>query len=151
VSVNVDDLLALRGQPPKVTPSEAEAVARTLYGLTARATALDGERDRNFRLDTSDGSRLVLKFIDPEADDTVVAGQSAALTHIAEQQPQLPVPRVIRTKAATELAVVELGARGNGHTPVPCRVRLVTYLPGRLIQDRSVGLPNEQRLLAVGR
>ena len=66
--MNVDDLLALRGQPPKVTPSEAEAVARTLYGLTARATALDGERDRNFRLDTSDGSRLVLKFIDPEAD-----------------------------------------------------------------------------------
>jgi 4-aminobutyrate aminotransferase-like enzyme/Ser/Thr protein kinase RdoA (MazF antagonist) len=151
VSVNVADLLALRGQPPKVTPSEAEAVARTLYGLTARATALDGERDRNFRLDTPDDSRLVLKFIDHEADDTVVAGQSAALTHIAEQQPQLPVPRVIRTKAGTELGVVELGARGNGHTPVTCRVRLVTYLPGRLIQDRSVVLPNEQLLLSVGK
>jgi len=148
--MNVPGLLALRGQPPRVTLSEAEDVARTLYGLTARAAVLDGERDRNFRLDTSDGSRLVLKFIDPEADDIVVAGQSAALIHIAEQNPQLRVPRVIRTQSAAEPGVVELGARGDRNTPLSCRVRLVTYLPGRLIQDRSVGLPNGQLLRSTG-
>jgi 4-aminobutyrate aminotransferase-like enzyme/Ser/Thr protein kinase RdoA (MazF antagonist) len=159
MSVNVDSLLALRGQPPRVTLSEAEDVARTLYGLTARAAALDGERDRNFRLDTPDGMRFVLKFIDPEADDIVVAGQSAALIHVAEQNPQLRVPRVILTKAAAELGVVDLGARRTGrgtdladsHTPLTCRARLVTYLPGRLIQDRSVALPSEQLLWSTGR
>jgi 4-aminobutyrate aminotransferase-like enzyme/Ser/Thr protein kinase RdoA (MazF antagonist) len=148
--VNVDGLLALRGQPPKVGAGDAEAVALTLYGLTARATALDGERDRNFRLETSDGGRFVLKFIDHEADDSIVAGQSAALTHIAEQNPQLGVPRVIRTRTAAELGVVELGVRGNRHDPQTCRVRLVTYLPGRLIQDRSLARPNLKLLSSVG-
>jgi 4-aminobutyrate aminotransferase-like enzyme/Ser/Thr protein kinase RdoA (MazF antagonist) len=114
---------------------DAEAVALDLFGLTARATALEGERDRNFRLDTSDGQRLVLKFIDHEADDVVVAGQSAALTHIAEQNPQLPVPRVI----------------GEGrYNPAACRVRLVSYLPGRLIQDHTPALPDGNLLWSVG-
>jgi 4-aminobutyrate aminotransferase-like enzyme/Ser/Thr protein kinase RdoA (MazF antagonist) len=150
VAVNVDDLLALRGQPPKVGASDAEAVALALYGLTARATALDGERDRNFRLDTSDGGRFVLKFIDHEADDIVVAGQSAALTHIAEQNLQLRVPRVVRTRTAAELGVVAVGARENRHDPVTCRVRLVTYLPGRLIQDSSVAPPGRNLLWLAG-
>jgi Ser/Thr protein kinase RdoA (MazF antagonist) len=150
VAVNVDDLLALRGQPPKVGASDAEAVALALYGLTARATALDGERDRNFRLDTSDGGRFVLKFIDHEADDIVVAGQSAALTHIAEQNLQLRVPRVVRTRTAAELGVVAVGARENRHDPVTCRVRLVTYLPGRLIQDSSLAPPGRNLLWLAG-
>ncbi|HEV7441472.1 MAG TPA: aminotransferase class III-fold pyridoxal phosphate-dependent enzyme [Steroidobacteraceae bacterium] len=148
--MNVDDLLALRGQPPKVGASDAEAVALALYGLTARATALDGERDRNFRLDTSDGGRFVLKFIDHEADDIVVAGQSAALTHIAEQNLQLRVPRVVRTRTAAELGVVAVGARENRHDPVTCRVRLVTYLPGRLIQDSSLAPPGRNLLWLAG-
>ncbi|MDB6157487.1 MAG: hypothetical protein JWO04_1193 [Gammaproteobacteria bacterium] len=150
MAVNVDDLLALRGQPPKVGASDAEAVALALYGLTARATALDGERDRNFRLDTSDGGRFVLKFIDHEADDIVVAGQSAALTHIAEQNLQLRVPRVVRTRTAAELGVVAVGARENRHDPVTCRVRLVTYLPGRLIQDSSLAPPGRNLLWLAG-
>jgi len=87
--------LALRGRPPAVDVATAERVARELYGLSARATPLDGERDRNYRLDTGDGHRLVLKFIDHEADDVVVDGQSAALAHLAEQNPLLPVPRVV--------------------------------------------------------
>jgi 4-aminobutyrate aminotransferase-like enzyme/Ser/Thr protein kinase RdoA (MazF antagonist) len=150
VALNVEGLLALRGQPPRVGASDAEAVALSLYGLTARATALDGERDRNFRLDTSDGNRFVLKFIDHEADDVVVGGQSAALSHIAEQDPQLRVPRVIRTQTAAELGVVEPGAPEDRHHPPTCRVRLVTYLPGRLIQDGSLALPNRKLLRSAG-
>ncbi len=121
----------------------------TLYGLTARATALEGERDRNFRLDTSDGRRLVLKFIDHEADDVVVDGQSAALAHIAEQNTSLPVPRVVPTLGGELIGVVQMAGGGGGgdDTAVSCRARLVTYLPGRLMQDvnpaggllRSVG------------
>ena len=148
--MNIDDLLALRGQPPQMGASDAEAVALALYGLTARATALDGERDRNFRLDTSDGGRFVLKFIDHDADDVVVAGQSAALTHIAEQNPELRVPRVIRTRAAAELGVVDVGAHENRENPITCRVRLVTYLPGRLIQDSSLAPPSRNLLWLAG-
>jgi 4-aminobutyrate aminotransferase-like enzyme/Ser/Thr protein kinase RdoA (MazF antagonist) len=146
--MTVEGLLALRGRPPEIDAATAEAVALDLYGLAARTSPLEGERDRNFRLDTPDGRRLVLKFIDHEADDVVVDGQSAALAHIAEQNAQLPVPRVIPTRDGAGLgfiggagvaaragtsgradAVAGVGAAGD------CRVRLMTYLPGRLVQD----------------
>jgi 4-aminobutyrate aminotransferase-like enzyme/Ser/Thr protein kinase RdoA (MazF antagonist) len=123
----VERLLALRGQPPEVDVRSAEAIAREVYGLTGRATALTGERDRNFRLDTLDDRRFVLKFIDREADDVTVAGQSAALAHIAEQDARLPIPRVVPARSGDEVA------RIGG--PVNCRVRLVTYLPGQVIED----------------
>jgi len=114
----------------------AEAVARELYGVTARATPLDGERDRNFRLEVGDGRRLVLKFIDHEADEVVVEGQSAALVHIAEQDALLPAPRVMPTVGGDLVGVVSLaGGVGDESTGVLCRVRLVSYLPGRLLQD----------------
>jgi 4-aminobutyrate aminotransferase-like enzyme/Ser/Thr protein kinase RdoA (MazF antagonist) len=132
---SAEGLLALRGRPPAADTATAEVVAYDLYGLTARATALEGERDRNFRLDTADSRRLVLKFIDHEADDVVVDGQSAALAHIAEQNPLLPVPRVIRTLGAELIGVVQMAGVGGDDTAVSCRARLVTYLPGRLMQD----------------
>jgi 4-aminobutyrate aminotransferase-like enzyme/Ser/Thr protein kinase RdoA (MazF antagonist) len=131
--VNIQGLLALRGQPPKVDTRTAEAVALSVYGLTARAVSLEGERDRNFRLESSDGRRLVLKFIDHEADDVVVSGQSAALAHIAEQNAQLPVPRIIPTLTGEHIGVAQIA--GQTAETLACRVRLVTYLPGRLIHD----------------
>jgi 4-aminobutyrate aminotransferase-like enzyme/Ser/Thr protein kinase RdoA (MazF antagonist) len=137
--LSAEGLLALRGCPPAADTATAEVVAYDLYGLTARATALEGERDRNFRLDTADGRRLVLKFIDHEADDVVVDGQSAALAHIAEQNALLPVPRVIRTLGDELVGVVQMAGVGGDDTAVSCRARLVTYLAGRLMQD--VGPP----------
>jgi 4-aminobutyrate aminotransferase-like enzyme/Ser/Thr protein kinase RdoA (MazF antagonist) len=162
---SLEELLALRGRPPAVDVATAERVARELYGLSARATPLDGERDRNYRLDTGDGRRLVLKFIDHEADDVVVDGQSAALAHLAEQNSLLPVPRVVPTRAGGLVGVAVIAGGDTTHgrdtvahrdaipgrdtiaggesnagagaeaTAVSCRVRLVTYLPGRLMQD----------------
>lgn len=132
---SAEGLLALRGRPPTVDIPTAETVAFDLYGLTARATALEGERDRNFRLDTADGRRLVLKFIDHEADDGVVDGQSAALAHLAEQNAQLPIPRVIHTLSGELIGVVQMAGGNGDDTAVSCRARLVTYLPGKLMQD----------------
>ncbi len=141
--MKIEELLALRGQPPTVERQTAEAVALELYGLKARATALDGERDRNFRLDTSDARRFVLKFIDEQADQAVVAGQSAALAHLAARDPRFPVPRVIPTRAGEDIGVTRIGSSRV------CRVRLVTYQPGRLIQDTGPAQP--VLLRAVGR
>ncbi len=141
--MKIESLLALRGQPPDVGLQSAESLAREIYGLDARATSLDGERDRNFRLDAADGRQYVLKFIDPEADDVIVAGQSAALAHIANRDPQLPAPRVIRTRTGGELGSARLTGSGD------CRVRLISYLPGKLIQNNR---PAPASLLrAVGR
>jgi 4-aminobutyrate aminotransferase-like enzyme/Ser/Thr protein kinase RdoA (MazF antagonist) len=128
VAAPAERLLALRARPPQVDARLAEAVARDMFGVVARATSLDGERDRNFRLDATDSQRFVLKFIDHEADDVVVAGQTAVLAHLAEQDPALTVPRLIRTRSGADLGVCP---------EADCRVRLVTYLPGRPLQERK--------------
>jgi len=132
-SQSIEGLLALRGQPPKFDLADAERVALEMYGLTATARALDGERDRNFRLDARDGRRFVLKFIDPEADDVVVAGQAAALAHIAEQDPGLGVPRLVAPLGGATYGPALMARAGAGGDS--CRVRLVTYLAGHLVQD----------------
>ncbi len=117
-------LIALQGPPAEVTTSEAEQVARRLYGMEGRAEALAGERDRNFRLMTAQGPR-VLKFLDVAASETIVAGQSAVLRHLAANC-ELPLPRLLPTLAGQDLGVART-ASGDW------RVRLVTYLPGELL------------------
>jgi 4-aminobutyrate aminotransferase-like enzyme/Ser/Thr protein kinase RdoA (MazF antagonist) len=154
--VKLERLLALRGQPPSVDATEAEAVALELYDARARAFPLDGERDRNFRLQTSDGRQLVLKFIDHEADDVIVSGQSAVLAHLAEQDAKLPVPRVIATRAGEQVGLAPIGgarpAGGSHVAAAGCRVRLATYLPGAPIWSatRAPHTLNSSLLQSVG-
>ncbi len=118
----------MSGPPPIVQTAEAETIANAMYGIVARAHALEGERDRNFLLESDAGclpDRFVLKFIDLTADAAIIECQTAALAHLAETAADFPVPRVIPTRAGEPLGVTEI--RG-----VTWRVRLVSYLPGRL-------------------
>jgi len=137
--MSLEGLLALRGQPPQVELHEAVRIAQEIYGLAATARPLDGERDRNFLLDSGRGP-LVLKFLDREASETIVAGQSAALEHLAEQAAHLPVPRAVPTLRGQPTAMAETRAG-------PCRVRLVTWLPGKLLHPPG---PDRALLHALG-
>lgn len=136
-----------------VDATTAEAVARDLYGVTARATPLNGERDRNFLLDAAGGRRFVLKFIDHEVDDVVVDGLSAGLAHIAEQNPLLPLPRVVPTVAGGFVGRASPPAPASAPAPRAgggsCRVRLVSFVPGRLLQDArpATGAPSTRSSL----
>jgi Ser/Thr protein kinase RdoA (MazF antagonist) len=117
-------LIALQGPPAEVTTSEAEEVARRLYGIEGAAEPLAGERDRNFRLMTDQGP-CVLKFLDVTASETIVAGQTAVLRHLATNC-ELPLPRLLPTLAGQDLGVARTASER-------WRVRLVTYLPGELL------------------
>ncbi len=78
-------------------PAAAERLARELFALEARATALPGEYDHNFRLATPDGRGFVLKVMHPAREASLVDLQRAALQRLAERDPDLPVPRVVPT------------------------------------------------------
>ena len=52
------DPMALLLQTPALTPSAAAEIARIFYGIEAAASSLPSERDQNFLLRTSDGTRL---------------------------------------------------------------------------------------------
>lgn len=64
---------------PAVTEADAELIARELYGLTATATELGSNQDRNFLLTEADGTRSVLRVDNPVFAESAREGQHAAL------------------------------------------------------------------------
>src|SRR6266478_8062544 len=97
------------------TEAEAVGLARELYGLEVAAKALPGEYDDNFHLTTLYGTTLhelsgrqretavplsntqnefVLKVMHPARERTFIDMQCRALQHLAQQAPQLTLPRV---------------------------------------------------------
>mgnify|MGYP002717011718 CR=1 FL=1 len=122
--------------PPGVSEAEAEAFARQHYGPAAwdgqsasggqgardgqgaGAQALNGERDRNFRL-----GGAVLKFYNPAEEASTRALQHGALRHLAAEG--LPTPRLIPTLTGAEEAVAEIGGQAVAAVMLTC-------LPGRM-------------------
>ncbi len=111
-----------------------------LYGLEARVSALGGERDRNFLLQTDCGEDWVLKVVDAAADPLTVDCQVRVLRHLAEQAPELPVPRLRTTRVGASAGLLSHG--GESHATL-----LIEHLPGRLLG--AIGA-DRGRLRALG-
>ena len=107
-----------------VSTATAEQVARERWGIEARAEALTGERDRNFRLRATDGREFVLKFANPAENADVTDMQIKALRHIACVDPDMPVPRIVALPDGTVETPV---AHATGAIQ---RVRMLTWIPG---------------------
>lgn len=90
-------LLATRSR--RLTGAQAEALLRDWYGLTAKASPLRSERDQNVLMSSPRGPRLVLKLSHALQDRNLPRFQTRALMHIAQVDPDLPVPKVIPTSA----------------------------------------------------
>jgi Ser/Thr protein kinase RdoA (MazF antagonist) len=106
-----------------VSIDEAVAVARAHWGIEGTAKLLTGERDRNFHLVATDGREFVLKFANPAEPAGVTDLQVKALLHVAETDPGMVVPRIVRLPGGAVEAVV---ARPAG----PARVRLLSWVAG---------------------
>jgi len=133
-------LLALRTAPPVFTDAQAERIARNTYGLAVSVRPLPGERDRNFRLRTADDRDYVLKILDFNSSPETTDCQLRVLRHLAEQDPHLPVPRVLPTALGSDLGTVT-GREGSYAT---C---LLEFLPGTLLADHELDAP---LLLSLG-
>jgi 4-aminobutyrate aminotransferase-like enzyme/Ser/Thr protein kinase RdoA (MazF antagonist) len=110
--------------------SDAERLARDLYGLDATASPLNGEFDDNFHLRVNGGAEYALKIMRPGCDRALVDLQCAVLDGLRD----LPVPRVVKT--------VEIAADGR-------IVWLLEWLPGRLWADFKPHRP--EMLASLGR
>lgn len=107
--------------------AQVERAARDSYGLMAAVRPLPGERDANFHLSTADRREYVLKVIDPDAGPETVDCQLKVLRHLAEQDPQLPIPRIGPTILGEDTGVV-VGLDGSKYT-----LCLISFLPGQLL------------------
>lgn len=129
------DTAALDTAAPDLSPAALETLAAERYGIKGAASALAGERDQNACIDTADGTRYVLKISNPSEQASMVDFQVAALDHIAQAAPDLPIPRVLRTLDGHDTDRVRLP---DGSVSM---VRMLTYLEGIQIKhtDRTPG------------
>jgi Ser/Thr protein kinase RdoA (MazF antagonist) len=140
----------LRTPPPDIGECEAEAIALRCFGRPARATALSGERDRNFLLTEPDGRRSVLKICNGGDDAQTRALQNGALLHVRARDPLCPTPEVQpatdgRDEAAWQSVDGEVTAVLISHLPGrhPVAADLGTALRhdmGRIVQRLSRAL-----------
>lgn len=80
-----------------------QSALRDHWGIQAGLTRLDGEYDLNFLAKDAQGAGFIVKVMRADCEDWLVDMQVKAFEHIAEKQPQLPCPRVIRTKGDAPL------------------------------------------------
>lgn len=121
MSLDPTDVVAA---PVSSTPTEvAEALAAEHYGLQASARRLSSERDENFQLTTA-GKEFLLKISNAAEDREVADFQTGALLHLERVDPELPVPRLQRSRDGHVAVLVRTAG------DAPRVMRLQTFLPG---------------------
>jgi 4-aminobutyrate aminotransferase-like enzyme len=116
----------LESTPPVFGEEAARQILRDSFGVEPSLTPLAGERDQNFRVDTPGGQRFLFKISNPADGLAVVELQTAALRHIEQVDPGLPVMRAL--PAVTGEPWVEVPGPDGRSYPA----RLFTFLPGRV-------------------
>jgi Ser/Thr protein kinase RdoA (MazF antagonist) len=122
-----DDVLTCPA--PHLGMEDCVRLAREHWGVeVTQVTDLPSERDLNAMLD----GRFVLKVSNPAEDRGAIDLESVALDHAAGADPDLPLPRTVRTRTGSWTAsVVDRDGR-------ECLARLITVLPGGMAEGRPV-------------
>lgn len=118
-------------QPAAFTTHDATRIALESYGLRTTALPLPGERDHNFHLQAETGRAFVLKIAHAEEQRPVLDLQNKALEHLATHDPSLLMPQVCLTSLG-EAITTATNTDGRTHF-----VRLLTYMPGRLLAETN--------------
>ncbi|MCC5972503.1 MAG: aminotransferase class III-fold pyridoxal phosphate-dependent enzyme [Rubellimicrobium sp.] len=119
--------------PPDLDLDRLRALVRDDFDLEGQIRALYSERDLNHRLTDGAGQDWLIKVFNADEGDADIACQLGALHHLAMVDPGLPVPRHRRTRDGADWAVAT-GPDGRGW-----RVCVLSYLPGRLADDETLG------------
>src|SRR5690348_13755232 len=128
-------MLSIHHSPPAFTERDAERIAHDVYGMQVEACALPGEHDRNFLLEAGDGQRFVLKIARAGEQWETLDLQNRALAHLAQQVPDLHIPRLLTTHAGQAIATVKSSGEAT-HL-----ARLLSYLPGKALAQSKPHTP----------
>ncbi len=120
--------MSLLDDAPTTTPAEAERIAADVFGVVGTATSLPSERDRNLRIDASDGSVWVLKIANAQESRGLLEAQDEATRRAAA----LGVPVQGRRLSLDGEEIVIVG----GHL-----VRLLEHLPGAVLASVDAASP----------
>ncbi|WP_241492915.1 phosphotransferase [Pantoea stewartii] len=110
------------------SPQRIEDFVRRNYGWEARAHRLASERDELFCLEDASGKRGILRLANPADCPETTDLQVQALQWIARQAPDLPVPRIIKSRTGQTVLLSQTLDAQSG-TP-PRLTWLSTWLDG---------------------
>src|SRR5688572_27981490 len=133
----------LNFNPARLPLDRLVAIAREHWGISGEFTPLEGERDQNHRVTAADGASYVLKVSAAGESEGAVDFQVAALRHLQQHAPELPVPRMIATESGNDrewIAAVD----GTRHM-----VRLLSWLPGTPVSQGAPLTVNALRNVAA--
>lgn len=125
----------LEARPPSFSASEAEQLAKDLFGLEGGATELASERDQNFLIRSDSGPLGVLKVFNPAESADVVDMENAAALHAKRVDPGLPVALPFETgpgEGIERYRASAIGPAGDRHW-----VRMAEFVPGEASFDPS--------------
>jgi 4-aminobutyrate aminotransferase-like enzyme/Ser/Thr protein kinase RdoA (MazF antagonist) len=103
VTASTNDPLSV--SVPELDAAGLHGSLGTSWGLEGELTAVHGERDRNFRVDTP-GGRYLLKVHNPADGEDVLDLQQSALRHIRTVAPDVPVANVVPTREGHQWVVL---------------------------------------------
>ncbi len=107
---------------PSIDEAAAAALARTVFGVEGPVRELGSHQDRNFRIDT-DGGRRVLKVPNASWGRAALEAQNAALAHLVAADVPFGVPVPVDSLDGATVIDSEIDGR-------PTPVRLLTYVEG---------------------
>ncbi|MDX6339577.1 MAG: hypothetical protein QOG05_6917 [Streptosporangiaceae bacterium] len=129
----VKHLDPLESTPPAFSEAAARQILRDRFGVDSSSLKpLAGERDQNFQAGTAGGQRFLFKISNPADDRPVLEMQAAALRHIEQVDPGLPVMRAL--PAVSGEPWVEVAGPDTRTYPA----RLFTFLPGRVAANTAL-------------
>lgn len=131
----MDALDAISSPQPKISETAAKRLLASEFGLEGELLPLVSERDQNFRVSTADGRQFVFKIANCAESSVTTDFQIKALLHIEEMQCAVATPKIVRTLAGDDSALIYDG-------DVACVCRVVSYLRGTLLSE----LPMSPRL-----
>lgn len=116
---------------PAMSADGLSRLVSEIWGVRpALVTPLDSERDLNALVDGA----YVVKVSNPAEARAIVEMEVAALAHVADADPELVLPRTVPTLAGTAVHEAE------DDTGRRCLVRLVTVVPGRVLEGAEITL-----------
>jgi len=120
---------------PRFTENDAISIAFDFHGIEISAEELPSERDRNYLLKKDGIPVYVLKISATSEKRETLEFQNAALNHLSKMEVSFLAPRIIPSNTGEEIVVVP-DNEGNKHF-----VRLLTYLPGRVLAKMNPHTP----------
>jgi 4-aminobutyrate aminotransferase-like enzyme len=124
---------------PQYSRNQVKRIVADLYHIDGDYKELNCERDISYRIRTKSGAAFIVKISNAAEPEGVVDFQIKALKHIAEQDSDLQVPRMIPTKDDKLFDWVQ-SSGGGRHM-----IRMLTYVEGNTIDTTPAAFNPETR------